>query len=91
MRSILRLNSWKAGGKLVGQREKLKWDAVTIQLISADPMGSAEAEMALQRGPEMRHQLSLVINVGCPGECITCREAAPSSQGQSQEGAGEGG
>lgn len=48
-------------------------------------MGRAEARMTLQRGPELRQgprSLSLVINVGCLGQCITCSEAPPFSQGQ---------
>lgn len=48
-------------------------------------MGRAETRMALQRGPELRQgprSLSLLINVGCPGQCITCSEAPPFSQGQ---------
>lgn len=62
----------------------MKWDAVTIEQISADPMGRAEARMTLQRDSELRkgpRLFSLVINVGCPGQCITCVKHLPSVKG----------
>lgn len=81
---IFRVNTWKAGRRLVGRREKLKWDPVTTEVILADLMGRAEAWMAPQQSPEIgqgARSLSLVITVGCPGVCITSGEVASFSQG----------